>query len=282
MGEQQDRAIDVLAPAARSRGRPPPMELEVELRANPGGEVRHPELADHHINVHAGTPVGVACHSGVRSVRTRGDICLLPAGVPDVWVEDAASTSVELTLPSSLLRRVAGDLGLEPDRVGIELRYHFRDAQIEHIACALEADERAAFPNGLLYRESLGVALAVHLLGRYRTTVAPAKGLSRRQLRRVTDYIEDHLGQNLSLARLASVAEVSASHFKTLFKRSLGVPVHEYVVRQRVERARSLLTRGELSASQVALEAGFSHQSHMARWMRRLLGVTPTAVTRRA
>jgi AraC family transcriptional regulator len=90
------------------------------------------------------------------------------------------------------------------------------------------------------------------------------------------------LDQNLPLARLAGVADVSATHLKTLFRRSMGLPVHEYVVQRRVERAKALLVRGALPASQVALEAGFAHQSHMARWMRRVLGVTPTAVVRRS
>jgi AraC family transcriptional regulator len=65
-----------------------------------------------------------------------------------------------------------------------------------------------------------------------------------------------------------------------LFKRSFGVPVHEYVIQRRVERARTLLLRGALPASQVALDAGFSHQSHMARCMRRVLGITPAAIVK--
>ena len=124
------------------------------------------------------------------------------------------------------------------------------------------------------------MALAVHLLGRYTASHRLPRGLSKPQLRRVTTYIEDHLDQNLSLAKLAGVAEVSASHLKTLFRRSTRLPVHAYVVQRRVERAKALLLRGELPASQVALEAGFAHQGLMARQMRRFLGVTPTSVVR--
>jgi AraC family transcriptional regulator len=58
------------------------------------------------------------------------------------------------------------------------------------------------------------------------------------------------------------------------------MPVHQYVVQRRVERARTLLLQGRLSASQVALETGFAHQSHMAHWMNRLLGVTPRELAR--
>jgi AraC family transcriptional regulator len=109
----------------------------------------------------------------------------------------------------------------------------------------------------------MGAALAGRLLQRYSLRENP-------QLARALDYIEQHLDQDLSIARLAGVAGASASHFKSLFRRSTGLPVHRYIVQRRVERARALLQAGKLPASQAALEAGFAHQSHMARWMRRL------------
>ena len=93
--------------------------------------------------------------------------------------------------------------------------------------------------------------------------------------------IDAELAGPLSVAELARVAGVSGSHFKVLFKRTLGVAPHAYVVRRRVERAQVLLGRGELSIAEVAFEVGFAHPSHMARWMRRLLGAAPTALQRR-
>jgi AraC family transcriptional regulator len=152
----------------------------------------------------------------------------------------------------------------------------------EHIAWALDAERRAGFPNGTLYTDSLGTALAVRLVAGQRvgTAPAPAQGLTRPQLRRVTEYIEANLDGDLSLSALADVAGLSASHLKTQFKRSTGLPVHEYVIHRRVDRARGLLVRSEMPASLVALESGFSHQSHMARCMRRVLGLTPGEVRR--
>jgi AraC family transcriptional regulator len=203
----------------------------------------------------------------------------MPAGSAEDWFEDDVSDTVELRLPASLVRLAAEEMGLDPDRAGIVPQCHARDLQIEHITWALAADHRGSSVNGLIYRESLGMALAVHLLGRYPAPTAP-RALSKSELARVTEYIEAHLGEDVSLLRLARVSGVSASHLRALFKRSLGVPVHEYVIQRRVERARALLLRGDLPASQVALEAGFSHQSHMARCMRRVLGVTPAAIVR--
>jgi AraC family transcriptional regulator len=205
---------------------------------------------------------------------------VLPVGFADVWHEDSAATSLIVELPPQLLRRAAQDIGQDPDRAGLALQHQIRDPQIEHIAWALDAHRRAGRPSGLLYEDSLGLALALHLLGQFAAADRTPRGLSAPQLRRVTEFIDAHLDDDLSLSRLASVADVSASHLKTLFKRSTGLPVHGFVMQRRVERARALLQRGELPASQIALDAGFAHQSHMARCMRRVLGVTPTAILR--
>jgi AraC family transcriptional regulator len=74
---------------------------------------------------------------------------------------------------------------------------------------------------------------------------------------------------------LSAIASLSPSHLKLQFKRATGMAVHEYVIRRRVERARTLLAESDMPIGLVALEAGFAHQSHLARAMRRVLGVTP-------
>ena len=257
----------------------PHSELRVELFTAAPGVIELEPSPDHRVIVHAGSPVQGTC-SMHRFTYTRGDVDLFPAGLGDAWQANAAVATVTLHLAPSLLRRAAADLGLDPDRAGLEPRHQFRDPQIEHLAWALDAERRSGYPNGRLYTDCLGIALAAHLLGSQHAPARLPRGLSKPQLRRLMEYIDAHLDQNLSLERLAAVADVSPSHLKTLFRRSTGFPVHQYVVQRRVERARRLLLQDELSASQVALEAGFSHQSHMARCMRRVLGVTPGAVAR--
>ncbi len=256
----------------------------IEIRTLPPGSVRFEAPIDHCVSVHSGAPSRVSCRNSSASyLATRGDVSVVPVGVYDECLQDDVSEVVDLHLPDALIRTTAEGLGLDPDRAGLDARFCLRDPQIEHIAWALEAEHRAGSRGNLLYRESLGVALAVHLLGRYRgvSRLRPQATLSKPQLARVKDWIEDHLDGDVSLARLARVAGVSEPHFRVLFKRATSMPVHAYVVHRRVERARRLLARGEISASQVALEAGFSHQSHMARCMRRVLGITPAQVAER-
>jgi AraC family transcriptional regulator len=252
----------------------PRIGVRIALCATAPGVVELHALPDHRVKVHAGAPVRVSCRHQ-RSLYQRGDVDILPAGLSDTWQEDDAGTSLLLEFSPLLLQRVAEDAGLDASRTGLEPRCQVKDPHIEHIAWALDAERKAGHPNGLLYAESIGIALAVHLLGRFGITTPRTGGLSKLQLRQLAAYIEEHLDQDLSIGRLARVAGISASHLKTLFRRSTGLPVHRYVIQRRVERARDLLGRGELPASQVALEAGFAHQSHMARWMRRLLGVAP-------
>lgn len=89
--------------------------------------------------------------------------------------------------------------------------------------------------------------------------------------------VNDSLTGSLTLDELAAVAGVSVSHFQVLFRRSTGQPVHRYIVQQRTEHARALLRAGA-SISDAALQSGFCDASHLARWMRRLHGVTPAAL----
>jgi len=254
------------------------LEPRVEVRTVPPGTVLFTAPIDHCLSVHAGPAARVSCREfAYRGFVERGQINLVPVGAFDQCVQDDTSTTVDVHLSDSLLKVAAEEMGLDASRAALEPKFCFRDPQIEHIAWALEAEHRVGSAN-LLYRESLGLALAVHLLGRYGTAekIAKSEGMSTPQLNRVLEWIEAHLASDVSLLRLARVAGMSASHFRVLFKRSMNVPVHEYVIRRRVERARMLLLRGDLPASQVALETGFSHQSHMARCMRRVLGITPT------
>jgi AraC family transcriptional regulator len=200
--------------------------------------------------------------------------------MPTVWETQGTVTSLFLRVPAALLEQVAGEAGSGSAGAEIAARFLTRDQQIEHIGWALKAEIEAGSPNGGLFLDSLGTALASHLLVRYSSgSVEPRVvkgGLPGPKLRRLLAYIEENLDGALTLDTLAGVAGLSASHLKALFRQSMGVPVHQYVVRRRVERASTLLRSGNLSSREVALASGFAHQSHLARQMRRLLGVTPT------
>jgi AraC family transcriptional regulator len=99
-------------------------------------------------------------------------------------------------------------------------------------------------------------------------------------LRHVIAYIHDNLDQQLTLAELSFVAHMSPSHFARTFKHVTGVTPHQYVLNARLERAKSLLLRGNVSISEVAHKLGFFDQSHFTRSFKRLVGITPQTLLR--
>jgi AraC family transcriptional regulator len=97
------------------------------------------------------------------------------------------------------------------------------------------------------------------------------------RLRRVTEYIQQNLDKDLTLAELAAVVCMSPYHFARLFKCSTGVPPHRFVVRQRIARARGVLATPELSIAEISRLVGFRTASHFTTVFRRVLGITPGA-----
>ncbi|TXH33410.1 MAG: AraC family transcriptional regulator [Rhodospirillaceae bacterium] len=100
-------------------------------------------------------------------------------------------------------------------------------------------------------------------------------GLPPGVTRRVLEYVETHLSEKMDLAVLAGVAGFSVFHFAREFKQTAGVTPHFYLLQKRVQRAKEMLARTNLSLSEIALAAGFADQSHLARHFRRMVGSTP-------
>ncbi len=97
------------------------------------------------------------------------------------------------------------------------------------------------------------------------------------RLRRVTDYIREHLDQHLTLAQLGAVVYMSPYHFARLFQHSTGLPPHRFVVRARIDHAASLLLAApEPSIARISQTVGFRTPSHFATVFHRLMGVTPS------
>ena len=241
------------------------------------------QFVRHNVSMQIGRPLLVTSRCNgqtVRRLQVPGDVKIVPPGVPRVWETESATTKLSMYLSPLLMLSAAEAMGFDPDRIAIAPQLHVRDPRIEHIGWAVKAELEAPEPLGRLYGDSLGLALASHLLRAYvpATSNGSDGRFSRRRLNRVAEYIHDNVAADLSLAELARLVDMSPSHFKVVFKESLGLPVHQYVIRRRVEYAAELIARGELPLSDIALQAGFANQSHLARCMKRLTGVTPAAL----
>jgi AraC-like DNA-binding protein/PAS domain-containing protein len=105
-------------------------------------------------------------------------------------------------------------------------------------------------------------------------------GLSPSLRNRICDFIEEHIGERISLGALSSIAGLSPNHFARAFQQSVGVPPHRYLLRRRVQHVEQMLRETQLPLSQIALAVGFSDQSHLARHFRRLTGMPPSLARR--
>jgi AraC family transcriptional regulator len=259
--------------------------LRVLMHSDEPGVLEVPGLVNTVISIHVGRPVQMLCRRGGESHRgtaIHGDVDIVPSGIPAIWENKEKDTVLICSLSPKLLEAAAEGMDFDPDRVEIRNRFQMRDAQIEHVGWALKAEMERGYPSGRLYADSLAMALAARLLHNHSSLAQeprPVNGdLNQYRMKHVLSFIEDQLGDDLSLETIAGVAGVSVPHFKVLFRRTVGMPVHRYVIGRRVERAAALLREGQLPISQIALDAGFAHQSHLARHMRRVLGVSPSTL----
>ncbi|MER9404380.1 AraC family transcriptional regulator [Mesorhizobium caraganae] len=260
---------------------PASSDVTMVCRHIEAGVHRLPRAAHHRIMVHASAATRSYCNQAGRYfVRRAGDIDLVPAGEEGGFEAETPFDTMEIVLQPALMERVAAELGGKARASRLDTRHLLRDQRIEHLARALQSDLAAGAPSGPLFAESIGAALAVRLLGLDGPDMVRANRLSDAQLKRVLEHIEAALDEPLSIDRLSRVAGASSSHLRTWFKAAMGVTLHRYVLRRRVERACVLLQRGDLSTSEIAALTGFAHQSHLAYWMRREIGQTPRDLRR--
>ena len=258
--------------------------LEAILMRTDAGLHYRPAQDVHRLGFHVGSPVRADCwiDGATRDGwQCRGNFDLLPAGAEGAWEDETEAELMSLRISPELLTTTAESLGIAADRATLSPRLRERDPHVEHIAWALKAEVETSTPAPKLYGESLGVALASRLLQQFsRPRPQRISGLTSRQLRQVVDHVEAHIDQDLSLAELAAAAGISVSHFTAMFRRAMGQSAHRYVVERRVLRAQDMLARRRASISEVAAATGFAHPSHLARWMRRTIGVTPSELAR--
>jgi AraC family transcriptional regulator len=161
-------------------------------------------------------------------------------------------------------------------------RLGLRDPDIDAIMSKLRLELQFGGWSGRLYLESLGAVLAVHLLRNYagartaRFARSARGGLDAPRLRRIIEFIDAHLGEEISLAELASVADLSPHHLASAFRMSTGIAPHRYLMERRIARGCELLSKSEASVTTIAHALGFASHGHFSESFRRFAGVTPS------
>ncbi|WP_414621121.1 helix-turn-helix domain-containing protein [Calothrix sp. CCY 0018] len=214
-------------------------------------------------------------------IYSRGDIGITPAGIASIYRTEGNDHFLQIQIEQQFLHQVAQETD-EIDASSVELipKFRERNPQIEQIIMMLYSElHQGSGWGSKLYIESLSNALAVNLLRGYSVKKTNfnlhSVGLSDSKLLLVTDYINDNIGTEIKISDLAALVGISQFHFSRLFKKSVGMSPHKYVIKQRLERAKSLLKNPELSVTDIALLCGFNSHSHLGKYFRQLTGFTP-------
>ena len=129
-------------------------------------------------------------------------------------------------------------------------------------------------------RAEAGVGSMEEMLEARPATIGVAKGASSElpacRLRRVTQYVQENLQRELRLAELSALVHMSPYHFARLFRRSIGMPPHKFVVRCRIDAARTLLAARRSPIAEIGQLVGFRTPSHFTTTFRRVVGLTPS------
>ena len=214
-----------------------------------------------------------------------GSTDILRAGdTPRAVTHSGAGHCLQLYLPDSLLQQSAADdfgLNAQVELLPSDLRLDPAITQLGKLAA-----QEIRIPSGgsRMMLDSVSLALVVRVLRSWSSLSAPTEmhrsGLAPWQQQRAIEQLQSRYHENLSIADLAVEARLSPFHFIRSFKRSVGIPPHQYLTKIRMERACVLLETTDMAITEVAFETGYQAPAHFARLFRRHYGMTPTAYRR--
>jgi AraC family transcriptional regulator len=248
-----------------------------------GSDVEVPPMRDYMI---------VAYRRGETSMRRRidgewvhetlgpGDVSLLTRAAESHWVWPQDIEVVHVYLTQDELANTCRQM-YERDVQDVELHDVVKadDPAIHHTAMLIAHEAAQGAAGSRLMVDSLSCQLAVHILRRHAHVlfrgVDGADALSFGQERVIRDYVHEHLRESISLDNLAGSVGLSRYHFARRFRRTTGTTPHDFVLQQRVERAKTLLHRTNTPLLDIAGDCGFADQSHMTREFKKRMGVTP-------
>lgn len=243
-------------------------------------------LSAHWLSFPSVQPMYLVQNHGERrheSIVKEGDLVLVPAGQSTYWqgAADRPLSNLALYLPPELVVQLATSADLNPDRIELMDCFSRFDPHMYQIAMMFLAELRSGGIMGELYIESLTQVLVIHLLRHYcvfQPNIVDFRSLPPRRLDNAIDYIHAHLDGDLSMAQIAASVNTSPTYFASLFKAATGISLHQYVIRQRVNRAKLLLETTDLPIANIAAQVGFASSSHLTYHCKRQTGMTPRQI----
>jgi AraC family transcriptional regulator len=216
-------------------------------------------------------------------------ICLTPSEATVRWQHSGHPEILQIYLRQSIYDAAVSEMyDCDPVSAQIVPRFAILDPLLEQLALAITAALRDGTSDDVLYIETLSQMIAVQLArhhsvrSRNPRMATSSQKLPAWKMKRLIDYIEEHLDSNLSLDAMAKELQISALYLPRVFKTAVGQSPHQYVLGRRIERAKNLLRNTDSPIADVALSSGFSSQSHLSNWFLRLVGIPPAVYRRQS
>src|SRR5438445_12623234 len=207
---------------------------------------------------------------------TAGDLALCDRHVGE-WVGLMNVSHLQLGISDAALMASSdgayGEVELRPSR-------KFAEPRLSAMVAAVHAEMVAGFPSGRLFLDSVEQAMAVTMVNGHAVRHRPVQmyrgGLGSKRLRRIKEIVHAKVEDDLSLDEMAQSEGLSTAHFARMFRKSTGETPHQFVLRQRLERAKAMLRAPDARVLDVAVACGFKTQQHFAQVFRAVCGVSPT------
>ena len=254
---------------------------EAPLEANEAA-IGHPSLIYH---LARPTEVTRRIEDLTREVKLIGPrgITITPANVRARWHHDGHPEILQVYIHRAMYESVVAEMyGCEPPAASIMPSLGIYDPFLEQMLLAVASALREGHVEDRVYADTLGQTIAVYLARRHSLRSHTAQlqkepTIPSWKMRRLSDFIEENLGNSLSLELMANQVSLNALYLPRAFRKAFGQTPHQYVLQRRVERAKALLIDTELPISEIALTTGFSSQSHLSHWFSKFTGVSPAA-----
>jgi len=199
---------------------------------------------------------------------------ILPHRHEGKWVGLMNATYLQISISDAAL--------MAASHRGVELRMYrrFADPRLRGLVTVVHAEMAAGFPNGRLFLDSVEQAIAVALINGHAVGHRPVQmhrgGLGSARLRKIKELVDANMDDDLSLDEMAQSVELSTAHFARMFRKSTGETPHQFVLRQKIERAKAMLRDRATRVLDVAVACGFKTQQHFAQVFREVCGTSPT------
>src|SRR5712672_2090927 len=220
--------------------------------------------------------IGLRRSEMMRLTFGAGEMCLVPRHF-ETWFRNEGLHGLCVAISDVALTDASDGTGS-----GVELRGvdNLVDARLRALVEAVNAERIAGFPSGQLFLDSVERALAVALVNgyavRHRSVQTHRGGLGSARLRRIKEFVDAKIEDQLTLCEMAQAVELSTAYFSRMFRKSTGESPHQFLMRQRLERAKMMLRSADGRVLDVAVACGFKSQQHFAQAFRHVCGVSPT------